>query len=295
MKSKDTIADWLPWVARAAWLAVALAGGAAVDAAVTDRSDAVRWTATVGGWSIWGVCAAALVIAAVRSLTAIRLLAPLALGATLAAGLGGATAVQLIGLGIPAFVTVAAVFSAEFGRTYVQASAYGDEQRLLLRAPVAAGTAAIVMWTIWAAVLLAGPLLLAARSWVAGAILTFIAVAITALVTPSWHRLSRRWLVFVPAGLVLHDPVVLHDTVMLRTDQVRSIRLAPADTQSADLTGPASGYALEVATSETITAVFAATPQERNGRAIHLSAFLVCPSRPGRALEVAGERRLPVE
>jgi len=295
MKSNDTISAWLPWAARAAWLAVALAGGAAIDAAVSDRSDAVRWTATVGGWVIWGVGAAALMIAAVRSLTAIRLLAPLALAATLAAGLGGATAVQLTALGVPAFITVAAVFTAEFGRTFVQASAYGDEQRLLLRAPVAAGTAAIVMWMIWAAVLLTGPLLLAARSWIAGGVLASVALAMTALVTPSWHRLSRRWLVFVPAGLVLHDPVVLHDTVMLRTNQVRSIRLAPADTQAADLTGPASGFALEVTATERITAVFAATPQERNGRAIHLNAFLVCPSRPGRALDVAGERRLPVE
>ena len=81
---------------------------------------------------------------------------------------------------------------------------------------------------------------------------------------------------------------------MLRTEQVRSIGLAPADTQAADLTGPASGYAIEVSTRETITAVFAATPQERNGRAIHLTAFLAAPSRPGLALEVAKERRLPV-
>jgi hypothetical protein len=100
--------------------------------------------------------------------------------------------------------------------------------------------------------------------------------------------------VFVPAGLVLHDPVVMHDTVMLRAEQIGAIRLAPADTTAADLTGPASGYALEVTITESVTAVFAATPRERNGRAIHMNAFLVSPSRPGEALRVATDRGLPV-
>ena len=98
----------------------------------------------------------------------------------------------------------------------------------------------------------------------------------------------------VPAGVVIHDPVVLADTLSLRTAQVASIGLAPADTQAADLTGPASGYAVEVATTESITTVFAYTPSEPNGKAIHLRSFLVAPSRPGRALRSARARGLPV-
>ena len=42
------------------------------------------------------------------------------------------------------------------------------------------------------------------------------------------------------------DPVVLADTLMLRSDQIASMRLAPADTAAADLTGPASGHAIEI-------------------------------------------------
>ncbi len=98
----------------------------------------------------------------------------------------------------------------------------------------------------------------------------------------------------VPAGVVLHDPVVLADTVSLRSAQIARIRLAPEDTDAADLTGPASGYAVEVQTTESITAVFAFTPSEPNGRAIHLTGFLVCPSRPGSALAAAARRGLPV-
>jgi hypothetical protein len=106
--------------------------------------------------------------------------------------------------------------------------------------------------------------------------------------------LSLRWFVLVPAGVVVHDPVVLADTFPLRTAQVASIGLAPADTQAADLTGPASGYAIEVATTESVTAVFAFTPSEPNGRAIHLRSFLIAPSRPGRVLRSARARGLPI-
>jgi hypothetical protein len=93
---------------------------------------------------------------------------------------------------------------------------------------------------------------------------------------------------------VLHDPVVLADTLALRAAQVANMRLAPADTEAADFTGPASGYAIEVATTESITAVYAFTPSDPNGRAVHLTAFLVSPSRPGQVLRASAARGLRV-
>ena len=64
-------------------------------------------------------------------------------------------------------------------------------------------------------------------------------------------------------------------------------------------TGPgalaASGYAIEIATTESVTAVFAFTPAEPNGKAIHLRSFLIAPSRPGLALRSAAARGLPVD
>ena len=156
------------------------------------------------------------------------------------------------------------------------------------------GVAAVVTWMVWSAMIVAGPLLIAARSWIVGVPLTLLALVGTLVLAPRWHRLSRRWLVLVPAGIVLHDPVVLADTLSLRTNQVRRMRLAPEATEAADLTGPASGYAVEIETIGTVTALFAFTPKEPNGRAIHLTAFLVSPSRPGQALAAAAARRLPV-
>jgi hypothetical protein len=273
---------------------VAIIGGAAIEGAAADRSDPVRWAAAVGSWTLWGIIMAALAVPAVRSLTAVRIGAPLSLVIAAVAGAAGATALDLGLLVVPAVVACAAIFTAEFGRSFVQASSYGDEERLPLRFPVAAGSAAVILWAVWAPTIVVGPILLAARNFIVGGILTVLAVAGVVLLVPKWHRLSRRWLVLVPAGLVVHDPVVLADTLMVRSNQLAGMRLAPADTEAADLTGPASGYAIEVLASETVTTVFAFTPQEPNGRAIHMTGFLISPSRPGEALRTAAARGVPV-
>ncbi len=164
-----TAARATPWIARAGWIVVAVVGGSAVQAAVEGRSSGVVWTTAIGAWLLWGIAALALAIASVRSLTVVRVGVPLAVVATIAAAIGGAPAVDLVGLGIPAIITLGAVSAAEFGRQFVQASAYGDEERFPLRMPVAAGAAAVVSWLIWAPALVCGPLLLAAEQWILGA------------------------------------------------------------------------------------------------------------------------------
>ena len=288
------IARVLPWAARIAWILVAVVGGAALESGVEDRSAAVRWTVAIGGWSVFAAVAVALLIPSVRSLTVTRVGAPLAPAVVVVAGVGGASGADVALLAVPAIIAVAAIFSAEVGRWMVQSSAYGDEDRLPLRSPVPAGAAAIVSWVVWAAAVIAGPLLLAGRNWIVGVPVAIVAVAATVLLGPRWHKMSRRWLVLVPAGLVIHDPVVLADTLMVRTDQLLGIGLARTDTEAADLTGPASGYAVQVDTSETVSTVFAFTPKEPNGKAIHMTGFLVAPSRPGEALRLASQRHIPI-
>lgn len=285
---------WLPWVTRLSWVLVAVLGGAAIEAAVEGRGSAVGWTAAVVGWSAWASVALGLALASVHSLTLVRIGAPVALVAAGGALLWGAGAGDVALLAVPAAVATATALAAEFGRAWVQADAYGDEERFPLRPPAAAGAAALATWVVWAPCVVAGPVLLADRTWLPGILGTSIAIAGIVLLGPRWDRLSQRWFVLVPAGIVVRDPVVLADTFPLRTNQISSIHLAPADTQAADLTGPASGYALEVATAESVTTVFAFTPTEPNGRAIHLRAFLVAPSRPGAALRAAAARGLPV-
>jgi hypothetical protein len=284
----------MPWALRVAWLLTAVLGAPAVTSAVDGRSDAVRAVAQIGAGVLWVLGVAAMAIAAVVSLTATRVIVPLAPVAGAAALTAGADGLDVVGLVAPGAVATVLAFAAETGRAFVQASAYGDEDRHLLRPPFAYAMASVVTWCVWSAALLSAPLLLAARAWVAGALAAAIAIACTAVLPRRWHRLARRWLVLVPAGIVLHDHVVLAETLMLRRSEVARIRLAPADTQALDLTGPATGHAIEVSTTEPVTALVGPTPQDRRGRAVHLTAFLASPTRPGRFLRAAADRRLPV-
>ena len=287
------LAAILPWVARAGWIALPLGAGAIGDAA-DDRTDGVAWTVAIAGWGVFGVVLVALLVPSVWSLTIARVLGPLALVATPLAAVFGAEAVDVALLGLPALVANAGIFSPEFGRFMVQGSAYGDEQRFPLRAPAAPGIAAVVSWVLWAALVIAAVLLPASGTLAIGIPLAVVALAASVLLLPRWNRMSRRWFVLVPAGVVVHDPLVLADTVMVPTGQVRGSTLARADTEAADLTGPASGHAVEVTTSESAKTVFAPTPSQPGGRAIHMTAFLVAPSRPGAMLAAARARGLPV-
>jgi hypothetical protein len=147
---------------------------------------------------------------------------------------------------------------------------------------------------VWVASSIAAVLLLADRNWIVGAAVAIAAAGGGVLGWPRWHRLSRRWFVIVPIGVVIHDQLVLAETVMLRRQDIAGIRLAPADTEAADLTGPASGHTIEVSMHEPTTVIFAATPSTPRGTAVHVRSCLVAPSRPGQALHGAVRRRLTV-
>ncbi len=236
---------------RVTWIAVAAVGWPAVSSAVSGRSDAVETVATVGATVVWVAGVVAMAIPATVSLTATRVIVPLAPARrSRHARRRRRHRRRQSRLVIVGTLATLVAMSGELGKLFVQASAYGDEERHPLRPPLGFAAVAVLAWIVWAgAVLIAGPLLLAARAWIPGAIVTALAVVGTATLPSRWHRLSRRWLVLVPAGLALHDPVVLGETLMLRRSEVAWIRLAPVDTDAADLTGPDDRNAIEVGTA----------------------------------------------
>ena len=284
----------IDWLARLAWLLLAVVGGAGFGQALASHSRAVQLVGTAVLWIGWAVVALALAVPSTTSLTAARTLTPMALVASIVAAIAADSAGTAAVVAVAASVlTTACVLTGEFGQSFVQASSYGDEQRFLLRPPVAAGAAVAVVWVPMCAGLLTAPLLLAARGWVWGVLVAVPTVVLAWLGALSFHRLSRRWVVIVPAGLVVHDQVVLADTIMFRHAEIARIGLALADTGAADCTGPASGHAVEVQLRESATLVYAPTRTTPNGRAIHATALLVAPTRPGRLLQAAGARGLP--
>lgn len=284
----------VPWLARLTWIGVAAVGGQAIDRATTGRSAAVADVARYGGGAWWVVGVLAMAIPAVVSLTATRISVPVAIPAAVIAWVAGADIVDAVALLGLAVLATAFVLSGELGRAFVQASAYGEEDRYPLRPPAAYALVAGLTWAAWAACVLAGPLLLAAQRWVPGGVLTALAVIGGVWAWPRWHLLSRRWFVLVPVGIVVHDHLVLSETLMLRRDQLAAVHLAPAGTGAADLTGPATGHAIELVTHGSVTALLSAGPDGRRGAAIHLTACLISPTRPGQVLRSAGRRRLPV-
>jgi hypothetical protein len=262
--------------ARVVWLATGVVGALAL------RPHALLATAA------WWVAAAAVLTALVArgaaALTVVRLVVPLSVPALLLAWAAGGEAAWCAVGSVVGALSVLLVLSAEVGEAMVQGGAYGQEQRFPLRPPAALLPPMVLSWLVWAGALLSAVVLLAGRRWVAGVGLAAVAAGLSWLLPRRFHRLSRRWLVLVPAGVVLHDHLVLGETLMVQRSNLAEARLALADTQAADLTGPAAGHAIEVSVREMALAVLPSTREHPKGKALHVGAFLVAPSRPGRAL-----------
>jgi hypothetical protein len=291
---KPSWSRWSVWMLRVAWIATGVAGSEAVEAAVDGRSDPVRAVALIGAGGGWVLAVAAMAIPSTLSLTVTRVVVPLSVVAAAATALGGAGGSEAAAFAVAAMLSALIALASEVAHIFVQASAYGDEQRFPLRPPLGYLLVAVGAWVLWAPATVAGPLLIAAGQPIFGGLLALVAIAGAVLLFPRWHRLSRRWLVLVPAGMVVHDPLVLGETMMIPRARIAGLRLAQAGTEALDLTGPAAGHAVEISVTEPVTVLIAPTPAHRTGRAVHMRACLASPSRPGRALTAAKARRLPV-
>lgn len=288
-----------PWPFRLLWLVLPVLAGPAVADALADRSRAVQVVASAMAWVGWGAVLAASLVLRTTTLTVVRALAP---GAVVLCVWAAATSDEpgwgLAGAVVAVLAAVAALAPAT-ADAFVDGSSYGDERRVALRVPVAMAAGPVpIAWALAAAGVVAGPLLLAAEQWVAGALALVVGVPVVVAVALRLHLLSRRWLVFVPAGVVVHDPVAMAEPVLLQRHLLR--RIGPADASAAsaegggalDLTGGALGLALELRTAEPFTVGL------RRGRetveTAGVPAVLVTPGRPATTLEIAAERKLPV-
>ncbi|HVF13931.1 MAG TPA: hypothetical protein VM942_04985 [Acidimicrobiales bacterium] len=286
----------VPWLLRGLWVALPFTVGPALAEALHAGSDPVRTVASLGLWAGWAVGVAASLVPLPLSLTALRLLAPGAVVATVAASAAGSPSALAM---VWALVTAAWSFTPGIGGTWVNGPAYPNERRYLLRAPgpLLAGPL-LSAWVLAAAGVAAGPLLLAAERWVAGGVAAVVGLPGAWVLVRSMHNLSRRWAVFVPAGMVLHDPLTLLDPVLLQRSTVARLEPAPAgaDRQGSgalDLSQRAPGLALEMSLREEASFTVL-VPGNREGRPTSTTRFLFTPTRPGAVLDEARRRRLPV-
>ena len=282
------------WALQLSWVALAVALGPAVADALGGASSPVQLVATVWLWAGWTAGLVAVLVPRDLSLTVVRALAPGALVAALAAAVHGARGIDdVVALAAAAVVVVVAV-SPAVTDALVDGSSYGSERRFALRSPPSLLFGPVPLtWTAVVVLPAAAALLLAARNWPVGGALAVASLAAVRFGAPALHRLSRRWVVLVPAGVVVHDDVALADPVLLPAALVRRVGPAPVGTEGLDLTAGAGGLVLEVELAEAIDLLVAGAGR-REARTEHARRLLVAPLRPGALLAEAAARNLPV-
>lgn len=282
------------WPARVAWVVLALVAGGCVGDALDGRTSAVRVVVVVGLWLGWGASLVALLVPRTTSLTALRVLVPTGLAAVLAAvAAGDVLDASDLAAVAAASVTTAAVLMPWVGEAWVDGSAYGPEQRLPLRPPVVvAYLLAPITWAVVALGAVAGPLLLAAGAWLAGAIALVVGWAAVVAGMRSLHQLARRWVVLVPAGVVVHDPLTMPEPQLFLRRSIMRFGPAEVGSDAHDLTAGAAGLALELVLDEPVELLVRVA--RGTTETIAVTAVLVTPTRPGRVLAGAREHRVPV-
>ena len=281
-----------PWPVRVAWVLLPLVTGPAIGDALASASRPVQVVASLGTWAVWAATLVATLVPTTASLTALRVAAPSAVAASLASlvadGVGTATVIGLAGALVVALVALA----PETAEVFVGGSAYGDERRLPLRTPAALLLGPIELaWAAVAVGVASGPLLLATRQWVAGALALVVGGLAAWWGVRVLHTLARRWLVFVPTGLVIHDPLTLLDPILLRRHLVAGLEPAAAGSQALDLTGGAPGLALEARFTQPVE-LLPVAGRRGSAELVSVDAVLVTPARPGRVLAEARSRRV---
>jgi hypothetical protein len=288
------------WPARVLWFVLALVAAPSFSDALQGRSGPVAATVAVAAWGAWAAGVVALFVPRTTALTAVRLLVPAGAAATVWAVLAGDTATVLDVVAVAVAVLALAASAAPWVvEAFVDGSAYGPEQRTPLRTPPALALVAVLTWLLTVAGALAGPLLLAARVWLAGVVVLVLGWAVAAAGARSLHQLARRFAVVVSAGLVVHDPLTMPEPQLFLRRTIARVGPAEApadagndDDGTRDLTAGAAGLTLELVLTEPVELLL------RRGRqlteTVPATRVLFTPTRPRTLLDHARERRIPV-
>ena len=247
---------------RAAWLAVPFTTGEVLATALHSYAPSFRTACAVGLWVLWGAAALAAMTLRPFALGFVRIWMPAGLAAAVWAVAARSVAEErlgetILGLAIAAIAAAASLMpsvGAAFTDQRVTSRPNTSvERRLLLRPPAA--TAFALTPLAWAATIagsISGPLLLAAERWVLGAVVLVVGLAVAFRGYQSLLILARRWVVFVPAGIVLHDPLTLGDeAILLPKSGIKSLQIVSASTrrQEAALQEAAKARKNETATA----------------------------------------------
>ena len=243
-----------------------------------DASRSVCWVLLTWGWLLWTSVGVSLLVPSPMSLTIVRIVVPLSVVVSVVAGQP-----------LPVFCSVVALIvcaSAVFVDVMVQGGAYGDEKRFALRTPLPYVVPAVIAWLLNTASLISGSLLLASRQYIFGAVLVAIGILLSRTIPQRLHRLARRWLVLVPVGIVVHDHLVLHETIMAPSRKIQSVARTSDVGEAADLTGGVFGDRITIALTEADKVILSKITAKALGttEALHVKMFCIAPRRLAAAL-----------
>lgn len=214
------------WCARVAWVLLPVTAGVVIADGLDGWSHAPAVVAMVLLWAAWFAGAVALLAPRPWGFAILRVAAPTALVVTAyacTADAGTPGGLQAIAVIVAAVATVLAL-GAPIARAAANALSYGDEDRYPLTVPWTIALAPLpVAVAVLAAGVATGPLLLADGRVALGAVALVAGFALAALAANSVFALSRRWVVLVPAGVVIVDPLTLADPVLLPREQVMEV------------------------------------------------------------------------
>jgi hypothetical protein len=223
------------------WIALPLTAGPAASHALDHWGTAPRVLAIAFLWLAWGAGLVALLAPRPSGLTVVRVVAPAFVVLAIAAAvLDDASAVTAVGALAGCGAAAIAVADPAVALASANGVAYGNERRHPLRTPPALYLAPLpVARALAAAGPVTGPLLLAEGSIAWGLAALAVGFPLAVLAFRSLQVLARRWLVVVPAGLVLVDTMTLSDPVLVTRRQLRQLRArpgtAPTDPGAVDL------------------------------------------------------------
>lgn len=285
---------------RVLWLSLPLTAGAAASDALEGWNEGPALLVAALAWIAWGAGMVAMLAPRPALLTALRAVAPTFAVVAVAAVAASETS-GLSGWGAVAATAAGATLVAlpDIAVDAANGIAYGDEQRFPLRVPVMLllGPVAVV-WALVVTGVTAGPLLLADGEVVWGLVALVVGAPVAAFGVRALHGLSLRWIILVPAGVVVVDRLTLAEPVLFVRRQVRALRPvppgAPVASAALDLRLGAQLGTVAIALGEPAELMRAARGRQ-GGTIVRASTVVVAVVQRSRLLEAAARRRVRVE
>ena len=265
------------------------------DNALSLTSSSVQITAAIGLWFYWAVGLLLSLIPLASLLTPFRVLAAMKVVVIIWGAIEAtASPLGIITLCISGII-LALSLTPQLGFWYVNGSSYGNEIRIPLRPPGAMLLGPIFLaWAGIATTLISTPVLLADKQWLAGSLITGLGGICSFVAFRALYGLAQRWLVFVPAGVVIHDPLILADPFLVKRGGIRSIRLALSRSRARDLTMASLGHAIEVELLEPAEIVLQTRPSIES-EVVTISSFTVSASLTSVVLSEAKKRSIKIK